>query len=503
MLDAVHQRLPPAALHFNSPMRMQFVVTACLAHQHLTKLYCIYHCTAPCVQVCSAFTNLVMVREPLSEAVSLMSEVIQVYDRLLRRLSVQVWSPPRSDLVWWQRWAPVVVSSYATRTLLGPPAFCPPKDPPNPAAGSAAAAAAQRPQLIMLATGGAIMIPAGYVNPAVKWGEAWLYLSDDEVASALESLYAFDVVLELGSSELIDVSTSKLLGWDSESFSKQQPQRGVVAARVLTWQELQQLATQTPPATSMPPPGAAAATAAGQKAGQQQHNSPSTGKEGHGVLEVDVAKRMLAEAWVRRAFADVGVQYVITPLLPGHKLEQGPPSKAIAVAELALQRVNKTKVTVFANATAGGHVVVKVEVPAEAAAVRYTTHGTAAGHGHGNGTAPTGNGTAAAGEEAAGRAAHLAAKAGAAAAAASVEFYHLWPKHGVVLDEQQYHMLLKMTAADRQLHEHAGLLQLLDAGWLSVVSNTRGYSKLIKALKESDEDGAPLGCGFAGLNHMQ
>ncbi|WIA08494.1 hypothetical protein OEZ85_007929 [Tetradesmus obliquus] len=293
-------------------------------------------------QVCSAFTNLVMVREPLSEAVSLMSEVIQVYDRLLRRLSVQVWSPPRSDLVWWQRWAPVVVSSYATRTLLGPPAFCPPKEPnanvPGSAAAAAAAGAAQRPQLVMLASGGAVMLPAGYVNPAVKWGEAWLYLSDDQVASALESLYAFDVVLELGSSELIDVSTSKLLGWDKESFSRQEPQRGVVAARALTWQELQQLATQTPPATSIPPPGAAAAAAAAaaKKAGQHQHSSASRsaqGKDGRGALDVDVAKRMLAEAWVRRAYADVGVEYVITPLLPGHKLQQGPPSRAIAVAD--------------------------------------------------------------------------------------------------------------------------------------------------------------------------
>jgi hypothetical protein len=451
---------------------------------------------------------LVMVREPLSEAVSLMSEVIQVYDRLLRRINVQAWSLPRSDLTWWQRWAPVVVSSYATRTLLGPPAFCPPKEQPEAAAaaagGGGGGAAAQRPQLVMLASGGAVMLPAGYINPAVKWGEAWLYLSDDQLSSALEQLYAFDVVLELGSPELIDVSTSKLLGWEQESFSKQQPQRGVVAARVLTWQELQQLATQTAPLPiTQQSPEALAAAAAARKAAQQQHSSGSKHKEG---LEADVAQRMLAEAWIRRAFADVGVQYVITPLLPGHKLLQGPPSRAIAVAEIALQRVNKTKVTVFANSTAGGHVVVKVEVPPGAAAVRYTTHGTGAAGAAA--AASTGNGAAVPGGSSTAGAAALqpAAKAAAgegAAAAAAVEFHHLWPKHGVVLDEQQYHMLLKMTAADQQLHQHAGLLQLLDAGWLTVVSKTRGYSKLVRALQEGDEDGAPSGCGFAGLNHMQ
>jgi hypothetical protein len=358
------------------------------------------------------------------------------------------------------------------------------------------------------------MLPAGYVNPAVKWGEAWLYLSDDQVSSALEKLYAFDVVLELGSPDLIDVSTTRLLGWEKESFSKQQPHREVVAARVLTWQELQQLATQTPPppVTSQKAPQAAAA--AGKKADaqqQQQHSSTKSRtqmQEAGGVLPVDVAKRMLAEAWVRQAFADVGVQYVITPLLPGHKLEQGPPSKAIAVAMMALQRVNRTKVTVFTNSTAGGHAVVKVEVPAGAAAVRYTerkpAHAAAAGAA--NGILPAVDhkaGDAAAG--AAGAAAQVAAKAGeaAAAAAATVEFYHLWPKHGVVLDEQQYHMLLKMTAADRQLHEHAGLLQLLDAGWLTMVSKVRGYSKLLRAVQESDDEGSPSGCGFAGLNHVQ
>jgi hypothetical protein len=347
----------------------------------------------------------------------------------------------------------------------------------------------------MLASGGAVMLPAGYVNPAVKWGEAWLYLSDDQLSSALEQLYAFDVVLELGSPELIDVSTSKLLGWERESFSKQQPQRGVVAAHARTWQELQQLATQTPPLpiTQQTPEAVAAAAALRKAAQQQQLSSGSKHKDG---LEVDVAKRMLAEAWIRRAFADVGVQYVIMPLLPGHKLQQGPPSRAIAVAEIALHRVNKTKVTVFANSTAGGHVVVKVEVPPGAAAVRYTTHGTgaAAAASTSNGTArPGGNPTAAA----------AAVQAAARAAAATVEFYHVWPKHGVVLDEQQYHMLLKMTAADQQLHEHAGLLQLLDAGWLTVVSKTRGYSKLVRALQEGDEEGAASGCGFAGLNHMQ
>jgi hypothetical protein len=352
----------------------------------------------------------------------------------------------------------------------------------------------------MLASGGAVMLPAGYVNPAVKWGEAWLYLSDDQLSSAMERLYAFDVVLELGSPELIDVSTSMLLGWEQESFSKQQPQRGVMAARVLTWQELQQLATQTPPLPiTQQPPGAAAAALA-----KQHHSSASRswqGKDGHEGLDVDVAKRMLAEAWIRRAFADVGVQYVITPLLPGHKLQQGPPSRAIAVAEIALQRVNKTKVTVFANSTAGGHFVVKVEVPPGAEAVRYTargTGGTATAAGGGNGAVPGRNATAAAAD-------HVAAKAAAAdtAAGATVEFYHIWPKHGVLLDEQQYHMLLKMTSADRQLHEHAGLLQLLDAGWLTVVSQTRGYSKLVRALQEGDEDETPAGCGFAGLNHMQ
>ncbi|KAF6264512.1 hypothetical protein COO60DRAFT_1457619 [Scenedesmus sp. NREL 46B-D3] len=86
-----------------------------------------------------------------------------------------------------------------------------------------------------------------------------------------------------------------------------------------------------------------------------------------------------------RLLRRMSIQYVITPLLPGHKVEQRPPSKAIAVAEIALQRVNKTKVTVLSNATAGGHVVVRVEVPPGAAAVRYTSARGAVGVGSGSG----------------------------------------------------------------------------------------------------------------------
>lgn len=386
-----------------------------------------------------------VVREPLSEAVSLMGEVIQVYYRLLRRRFMDSWQPPRWDLSWWQRWAPVVISSYSTRTMLGPHAFCPPAD---------ALAFSDTPRTVM-AERGAWVLPAGYVNSAASWADdGWLYLSQEDIQSALESLYRFDLVLELGSPDLIDITTSKLLGWSTERFSKQGRERSTIAPKALSWQELEYLAAQMPPETRP----------------QQQHAASLA--DHHTSLEPDVARRMMAEVWVRRAYRDAGEMYVITPLLPSQTRQQMPAADAVRAAQQVLQKANHSRITVLdSGGFSGGQVVVKVEEPAQAAAGEHS--------------AAAGRATLGAQDE----------------AGKQIQFYHVWPKHGVVLDEQQYEVLLKLTAADQQLHQHASVLQLLDAAWLTVVGQMRGYLKLVRELGRDMED--EVGCGFAGLDHFQ
>jgi hypothetical protein len=69
----------------------------------------------------------------------------------------------------------------------------------------------------------------------------------------------------------------------------------------------------------------------------------------------------------------------------------------------------------------------------------------------------------------------------------------------VVLTERQHQQLLQATAADARLYRTSRVLQALDAGWVSVLSEQRKVRKLLLQVEQD----AKKACGFAGLNHMQ
>lgn len=310
----------------------------------------------------------------------------------------------------------MVISSYSSRTLLGAPAFCPQQTASNSSSSKTS---------------------------------NWLHLTAADIQAALEQLQTFDVVLELGSPALIDISVSRLLGWSGQMFSSRAQERRTPEAKVLTWQQLHHLAMQEPPAVLTPP------------LHPQQHSAASAVGQ---ILHVDVAKRMIAEVRVRKAYDVHGVQYIITPLLPGHKPPHAPPAAAQAAAVAVLQQANQSRVKVVNDGTVN-HAVVHWQYSGGAAAA-------AAAAGQNDGEANTN-----------------------AHAANNPDVYHIWPRHGVVLDEQQYQMLLELTAADQQLYENAKVLQLLDAAWLESLEHHNGFKTLFNELFGS-KDGAD--CGISG-----
>lgn len=321
----------------------------------------------------------------------------------------------RWNLTWWEQHAPVVISSYSTRTLLGAPAFCPTQ--PDPALTGSSGKSDR---------------------DSSSNRDQWLMLRPVDVEVALQQLYTFDVVLELNSQDLIDLCISKLLGWSGQMFSTRPRERKTAAPRVLTWQQLEQLATQQPPA-------AAAASAAQPNA--LSGNGSST--------DVDIVRRMVAEYQIREVYSNHQVQYVITPLLPGHKPPQEPPASARTAALAALHRVNQSDFSIMSSKTVEGEIVVQMQ-------------GRSTDHGQHRGTP-------------------AAAQTATATSSASSMMYHIWPRHGVVLSEQQYKALSQLTTADKQLHKHAQLLQLVDAAWLTALSQHTKYAKLISQLIDVDD----------------
>jgi hypothetical protein len=130
----------------------------------------------------------------------------------------------------------------------------------------------------------------------------------------------------------------------------------------------------------------------------------------------------------------------------------------VEAAGRAIQQVNSSQVTVIGQQE--GHMVVKLATP--------------------------------------GKGLHPGTRAPAAAGSDAHQVYHIWPVHGFVFDAGQYSQLLEATEADRQLHQHAQLLQALDAAWLVALGKQRGYISRLRELVADIEQ-----CGFAGLEHLQ
>lgn len=179
-------------------------------------------------------------------------------------------------------------------------------------------------------------------------------------------------------------------------------------------------------------------------------------------------------------YSSHGLSGVLLPLAPEVPLVT-PPAAVVAAAVAALSGAQQAPVSVqeVSDGTAGSsHLLVRLHVgaPGQRAA------GTAAL------TAPV-----------AGAAPGTAGEVGAGAEAAGDLVYHVWLRHGVVLDEQQYSQLLQATAADAQLYRFGRVMQALDAGWVSVLAQQRQVRKAMAQVQEE----AGAACGFAGLNHLQ
>jgi hypothetical protein len=299
-------------------------------------------------------------------------------------------------------------------------------------------------------------------------------LQPGQVEAALAVLASFDVVLELGSLDLMDLSLAKLLGWSGQSYSSAQHKRPAPKLEVPSWQQLQLLARQQAPAgpaTGAPGQGsdatqqrersvrylAAAAASNGpapvQGTGAQRQHQAAQHSQSEPVgaatdALTDLVRRMLGEAAVRRAFAQHGAPTVLMPLVPGMQLAP-PPAGAVQAALGALDILAAFTVVVR-NASAAPdeeHAIVTVAPPANATA----------------------------------------------------QVFHLWPRHGVLLSEAEYQQLWQATAADRLLHQHARVMQLLDAAWVASLMQQRHVRRMLHAVEQE----VAAACGFAGLNHLQ
>lgn len=472
-------------------------------------------------QVCEAFVNVIILREAVSAAVSLMAEVSLVYGRLLKQHRVLGWAPAKWDLAWWQQWAPAAVSSYATRTLLGAGAFCPAAPPAAspPAAGTAAAVKEQQGQDRSAASssssaGGSAAPPAG-----ASW-----QLSADDIQRALHVLASFDVVLDLGQPPLMDVSLAMLLGWSGQSYSTGQRKRSSQAAGVhTTWEQLELLARQLPPplkgsplpgsaakgsssdssghgtgsstsylaggdtsdtapAAASPPPEASTWQQQQRQQGSQEGGKPlsaaggssSTPSSTHSTeaADLDALRRLIGEVRVRQVYSSHGLSGVLLPLAAEVPLAS-PPAAVVSAAVAALAGAQQAPVSVeeVSDGAAGSsHLLVRLHAGAP-------------------------------GQSAASAAALTAAEAGTAGGVGATGdlVYHVWLRHGVVLEEQQYRQLLQATSADAQLYRFGRVMQALDAGWVSVLGQQRRVRKAMAQVQEE----AGVACGFAGLNHLQ
>jgi hypothetical protein len=481
-------------------------------HHQTGLVECIVLLLSWCLQVCDAFINVVIVRESLGEVMSLMTEVSLVYTRLLKQHRVLGWTPPKWDLTWWQQWAPLVVNSYATRTLLGAAAYCP------------AAPALSSPTL----QPGQNTVASSSSRPTGAF--PWV-LSADDVRRALQVLASFDLVLDLGSLELIDESLAKLLGWSGQTYSKGRHQRSSQAASPPTWEQLGLLARQIPPPlkSSLLPGVAAGSTSSSSSSGggsssyiseagspkaaavaaagsgeavaasqQQQGNTPASAATDSSIIgtagsvDVDSVRRLIGEVRVHQLYSSHGLSGVLLPLAPEVPLLQ-PPAAVVTAAVAALAAAHQGPVTLeeVSGADGSSHLLVKLQL-GQAGPVGKLFMGQAG---------PVGKpsvGQAGPGANSNSAAAAAGADAGAGSTAGDV-LYHVWLKHGVVLSESQYQQLLRATGADAQLYRAGRVMQALDAGWVSVLGQQRSVHKMMAQAQEE----AGSVCGFAGLNHMQ
>jgi hypothetical protein len=451
-----------------------------------------------------------------------MTEVALVYTRLLKQHRVLGWTPPKWDLNWWQQWAPLVVNSYATRTLLGAAAYC----PAAPVQFSPALQPGQNMDASSSSSGGG---GGGGSTGALPW-----VLSADDVRRALQVLASFDLVLDLGSLELIDESLTKLLGWSGQTYSKGRHQRRSQAASPPTWEQLELLARQIPPPlkssllpgvaagsngasssssssdggesrSNLSGAGSAAAAAAAGSAEaaaasqQQQGNTPASSPADSretgttaGSINVDSIRRLIGEVHVRQLYSSHRLSGVLLPLAPEVPLLQ-PPAAVVtaAIATLAAARQGPITIETVTGVDGSSHLLVKLQV-GQTGPVSKLPLGQAG---------PVGKpsaGQAGPGTDSAAAAAAMGAGANAGLPAGTVS-YHVWLKHGVVLSESQYQQLLRATAADAQLYRAGRVMQALDAGWASVLGQQRSVRKMMAQAQEE----AGSACGFAGLNHMQ
>ena len=436
---------------------------------------------------------MVVMREAVSEVVSLMNEVSTVYTRLLRQHRVLGWAAPKWDLTWWQQWAPLVINSYATRTLLGSAAYCPavpqqqqPSAAPVPngrvaatrqgsdsdAGGDSSSYSRELRSISSVdSSGGGGTRSSG--SSSSSGNHPWS-LSEDDVVRALHVLASFDVVLDLSSRELMDASVGKLLGWTAKSYRDSQHQRNAHAITAPPWDQLELMARQLPP-----PLTASLLPVVPEGADQEDGPSDSSSIDGRGSAELtpdeaaalDDLRRLIGEVRVRQVYSSNGMGNLLQQL--GVEVPRLQPSAAVvaaAVAALAAAKQGGMSVRNTTDSSGNSHLLVQLQVgkagedPAAAAAAAV-------------------NSTA----------------VGAWGDTSGVVSYHVWPTHGVVLTERQHQQLLQATAADARLYRMSRVLQALDAGWVSVLSEQHKVRKLLLQVEQD----AKKACGFAGLNHMQ
>lgn len=468
---------------------------------------------------------MVVVRDAVSEAVSLMTEVALVYTRLLKQHKVLGWSPPKHDLAWWQQWAPAVVNSYAARTLLGPAAFCPaasaaattttpalstqqPDSPPAPGGRSSSSSS----------TSG-----SSSRDDADSNGSDAFALRERDVQAALKLLATFDVVLDLGSAELMDTSLNKLLGWTAKKLSDGRQQRTNHVLRTPSWETLELLAVQEAPPPPPPPSGVIirnspsikkqsevsrrfaskwppiessqegvgdVSAAAGQQQGldedeqqegeevergQQENQAPSAPAPAAvlSAAEADELRRMLAEVRVRGVYTSHGMSHVLLPLQPDTPLLR--PSEAVigaAMTALTAARYAPLKASYVADSSSSNHLVVELELGQPPPTSTSSTSST-------NSKSPAASAPPAAGTE----------------FASTTPTYHVWLRHGVLLTVPQYEQLLRSTAGDALLYQHGRVLQALDAGMGAVLGGQRKVRRMLSHVQEEVKDS----CGFAGV----
>jgi len=443
-----------------------------------------------CPQVCEAFSSVVMLRDAVSEAVSLMSEVSLVYVRLLKQQRVLGWAPPTWDLSWWQQRAPAVVSSYATRTLLGPAALCPPVKAVSAATTPPASSSSDSGRVIRSSSSG---VNSSSSSSGAAGGPMLMPLSQDDIQRALQVLASFDAVLDLSSLDLIDTSLAKLLGWSKQSYSAARHQRSAQRFDPPTWEQLGLLARQQAPgqqelsssssgggggggggggvsylaAGEQEGPGKGRRLLSGDPSqGQRQaqgYSMPESaavgGSSSTDAPEVDSIRRMIAEVRVREVYSRYGLQHVLLPVVTEVPLV-APHQEAMTAAVAALTAVRKAQLIMdpTTDSTGESHLLVRLLLDDQASN-----------------------------------------KAAPAAKGAVPYVYDVWPRHGVVLSAAQYQLLQQDTAADALLYQHGRVMQLLDAAWVSMLAQQRKVRKMLVQVQEEVGEA----CGFAGLNHMQ